>query len=64
MSDRKLGQSLKTKYFENPLKINFFEDDYGNIIFKNLNVFPCKSEQEGIEFLMMGNFIKQVVPSF
>ncbi len=55
-----MGKSLKISNFNNFSKIILFEDDYGNIVFKNLRVLPCKSEQEGIEYLMMGNFIKQV----
>lgn len=45
---------------ENWEKINFYEDDYGNISFKNLTIQKCGSEKEGIEYLMMGNFVRQV----
>lgn len=41
-------------------QIVIFEDDYGNINFKNLTLQPCNNEQEGIDLLMMGNFIRQV----
>lgn len=36
------------------------EDDDGNIHLKNLSVHQCMSEQDGIDLLMMGNFIRQV----
>lgn len=36
------------------------EDDDGNIHLKNLSVHQCTTEQDGIDLLMMGNFIRQV----
>ena len=36
------------------------EDNYGNIHLKNLSVHQCFNEQDGIDLLMMGNFIRQV----
>jgi len=41
-------------------KIMFMEDVNGNIHLKNLSVNECLTEQDGIDFLMMGNFTKQV----
>ena len=37
------------------------EDDYGNIHLKNLSVHQCYNEQDGIDLLMMGNFIRHVI---
>ncbi|KRX08676.1 P-loop containing nucleoside triphosphate hydrolase [Pseudocohnilembus persalinus] len=55
---------LERKHLEQPLetwnKINLFEDDYGNIHLKNISVHSCANEQEGIDLLMMGNFVRQV----
>lgn len=45
---------------ENWNKINLYEDDTGNIHLRNLSVHECQSEQDGIDLLMMGNFIRQV----
>jgi len=45
---------------ENWNKVMLMEDDYGNIHLKNLSVHQCYSEQDGIDLLMMGNFIRQV----
>jgi hypothetical protein len=36
------------------------EDDFGNIHLRNISVHHCANEQEGIDWLMMGNFIRQV----
>ena len=36
------------------------EDDINNIKFKNINVVNISNEQEGLDLLMMGNFIRQV----
>ena len=41
-------------------KISLFEDDYGNIHMKNLSIHKCESEDDAIDLLMMGNFIRQV----
>jgi kinesin family protein 6/9 len=45
---------------ENWNKVVMQEDDFGNIHLKNLSVHHCTNEQEGIDLLMMGNFIRQV----
>lgn len=37
-----------------------YQDDDGNVHMKNLSVHQCQTEQQGIDLLMMGNFIKQV----
>jgi hypothetical protein len=42
------------------LQVNLMEDDDGNIHLKNLSVHQCTTEQDGIDLLMMGNFIRQV----
>jgi kinesin family protein 6/9 len=34
------------------------EDDINNIRFKNINVVNISNEQEGLDLLMMGNFIR------
>mgnify|MGYP000968362037 CR=1 FL=1 len=36
------------------------EDDFGNLHLKNLSVHQCHNEQDGLDLLMMGNFIRQV----
>ncbi len=41
-------------------KISLFEDDYGNIHMKNLSIHKCETEDDAIDLLMMGNFIRQV----
>jgi len=41
-------------------KINLFEDDYGNIHMKNITIHKVNSEDDAIDLLMMGNFIRQV----
>jgi len=55
---------LDRKHLELPMeswnKIALFEDDEGNIHLKNISVHHCSNEQEGIDLLMMGNFIRQV----
>lgn len=55
---------LDKKHLETPIenwnKIILFEDDFGNIHLKNISVHDCQNEQEGIDLLMMGNFIRQV----
>lgn len=45
---------------ENWSKILLYEDEEGNIHLKNLTVNRIANEQEGIDLLMMGNFIRQV----
>jgi kinesin family protein 6/9 len=37
-----------------------FEDDDGHIHLRNLSVHNCQTEQQGIDLLMMGNFIRKV----
>ncbi|CAD8161778.1 unnamed protein product [Paramecium octaurelia] len=55
---------LEKRHLEIPLeqwnKIALFEDDQNNIHLKNLSIHQCNNEQEGIDLLMMGNFIRQV----
>jgi kinesin family protein 6/9 len=46
--------------FEKWNKITLFEDKSGNLHMKNLSVHSCRSEQEAIDLLMAGNFIRQV----
>jgi kinesin family protein 6/9 len=41
-------------------KIQLYEDQYGNLHMKNLSIHQVRSEQDGIDLLMMGNFIRQV----
>ncbi|CAD8100177.1 unnamed protein product [Paramecium sonneborni] len=55
---------LEKRHLETPLeqwnKIALYEDDQNNIHLKNLSIHQCNNEQEGIDLLMMGNFIRQV----
>lgn len=55
---------LDTKHSEAPMekwvKIQLYEDVYGNLHLKNLSIHQIFSEQEGIDLLMMGNFIRHV----
>ena len=46
--------------FEEWNKIALFEDDFGNIHLKNLSIHKIESEDDAIDLLMMGNFIRQV----
>jgi len=46
--------------FDDWNKIQLFEDDYGNIHLKNLSIHKIESEDDAIDLLMMGNFIRQV----
>ena len=41
-------------------KIELFEDDFGNIHLKNLSIHKIGSEDEALDLLIMGNFIRQV----
>jgi len=41
-------------------KVSIYEDDYSNLHLRNLSIHLCSSEQDGIDLLMMGNFIRQV----
>ncbi|CAG9317648.1 unnamed protein product [Blepharisma stoltei] len=45
---------------ENWTKIQLYEDLYGNLHLKNLSIHQVRSEQDGIDLLMMGNFIRHV----
>jgi len=53
---------LDKKHLETELdnwsKILLYEDEDGNIHLKNLTVNRIANEQEGIDLLMMGNFIR------
>jgi len=40
--------------------VSFYEDDEGSVQTKNLTVHSVTDEQQGIDLLMMGNFIKKV----
>ena len=55
---------LDTKHAEDPMekwtKIQLYEDVYGNLHLKNLSIHQIYSEQEGIDLMMMGNFIRHV----
>ncbi len=46
--------------FEAWNKIALYEDDLGNIHLKNLSIHKIDSEDDAIDLLMMGNFIRQV----
>lgn len=37
-----------------------YQDNDGNVHLKNLSVHDCQTEQQGINLMMMGNFIRQV----
>eukprot|EP01017_Pseudomicrothorax_dubius_P037016 TRINITY_DN5372_c0_g1_i1.p1 TRINITY_DN5372_c0_g1~~TRINITY_DN5372_c0_g1_i1.p1 ORF type:complete len:572 (+),score=78.36 TRINITY_DN5372_c0_g1_i1:123-1838(+) len=41
-------------------KVTPSEDDAGNLHLRNLTVHECHSEQDAIDLLMMGNFVRQV----
>jgi kinesin family protein 6/9 len=41
-------------------QVSFYEDDEGSVQTKNLTVHSVTDEQQGIDLLMMGNFIKKV----
>eukprot|EP00347_Sterkiella_histriomuscorum_P023771 403333442 len=41
-------------------KISLYEDNNANLHLKNLTIHSCQSEQDAIDLLMMGNFIRQV----
>ena len=59
---------LDRQHLEIPLeqwnKITMFEDDDGHIHLRNLSVHHCQTEQQGIDLLMMGNFIRKVSSSW
>lgn len=40
------------------------EDDFGNLHLKNLSVHRVNNEQDGLDLLMMGNFIRQATILF
>eukprot|EP01022_Parablepharisma_sp_SALTPOND_P000976 TRINITY_DN105369_c0_g1_i1.p1 TRINITY_DN105369_c0_g1~~TRINITY_DN105369_c0_g1_i1.p1 ORF type:complete len:518 (-),score=45.91 TRINITY_DN105369_c0_g1_i1:930-2483(-) len=46
--------------FDDWNKIALFEDDLGNVHLKNLSIHKVASEDDAIDLLMMGNFIRQV----
>ena len=41
-------------------KISLFEDQQANLHLKNLSIHACNSEEQAIDLLMTGNFIRQV----
>ena len=45
---------------ENWTKIILYEDNYGNIILKNLSMIRVENEQQALDLLMTGNFIRHV----
>jgi kinesin family protein 6/9 len=55
---------LDRKHAELPFdkwnKITLYEDMNANLHLKNLTIHACNSEQDAIDLLMMGNFIRQV----
>ncbi|TNV82535.1 hypothetical protein FGO68_gene10349 [Halteria grandinella] len=55
---------LDRKHAETPFdkwnKINLYEDSGQNLHLKNLTIHQCTCEQDAIDLLMMGNFIRQV----
>ena len=40
--------------------MSLFEDECGNLHLKNLSIHSCSAEENAIDLLMMGNFIRQV----
>ena len=46
--------------FEKWSKITLYEDQHANLHLKNLGIHSCNSEQQAIDLLMTGNFIRQV----
>ena len=46
--------------FEKWNKISLYEDQHGNLHLKNLSIHSCNSEEEAIDLLMTGNFIRKV----
>lgn len=61
----RLAKSILT-IFENyiqiisPLKINVYEEDGGALRMQNLSQHKCQSEREGLDLMMLGNFVRQV----
>jgi kinesin family protein 6/9 len=55
---------LDKKHAELPFdkwnKITLYEDSDSNLHLKNLTIHSCTCEQDAIDLLMMGNFIRQV----
>jgi kinesin family protein 6/9 len=55
---------LDRKHAELPFdkwnKITLYEDSDSNLHLKNLTIHSCTCEQDAIDLLMMGNFIRQV----
>jgi kinesin family protein 6/9 len=55
---------LDRKHAETPFdrwnKITLYEDSDANLHLKNLTIHSCTCEQDAIDLLMMGNFIRQV----
>lgn len=46
------------KKFETWNKMSLFEDECGNLHLKNLSIHPCQAEEDAIDLLMMGNYIR------
>jgi len=55
-----LDRKHAEKTFEKWNKISLYEDQNQNLHLKNLTIHSCKNEQDAIDLLMMGNFIRQV----
>lgn len=55
---------LDKKHAETPFekwnKISLYEDSNANLHLRNLTIHQCTGEQDAIDLLMMGNFIRQV----
>jgi kinesin family protein 6/9 len=53
-----LDRKHAEKKFETWNKMSLFEDECGNLHLKNLSIHPCGAEEDAIDLLMMGNFIR------
>jgi kinesin family member 6/9 len=55
---------LDREHLELPLekwnKVTMYEDDDKNMHLKNLSVHYCENEKQGIDLMMMGNYIRKV----
>lgn len=45
---------------DNWKKIIVYEDNYGNIIMKNLSMIKVENEQQGLDLLITGNYIRHI----
>ena len=53
-----LDRAHAEKPFEKWSKISLFEDQNQNLHLKNLSIHACNSEEQAIDLLMTGNFIR------